>query len=200
MKRLIIVISIIAIGLAIWAGADYLLSRREVRFDLRGSGYTVEIVTEDGKKVTKIDNSSNVTLEKGAYFYIIAGTNYQKEIISFHTNDNQEITVTPKYLESYRLKLLEQERAGIIEMISKRYSATGNITVKSLSIHETGAWAYGKINLNDKPNDIYRFILKKKDDSWEFTITPTIAINKSEAPSKDIPLDIVYDLYKQDIM
>ncbi len=192
MKRLGIILAILALVITAVI-AFLLLSRKDVTFTLKGTGYSVVIRTLEGKVVQEISTSQDIQLRSGEYTYSITGKGVEGRSMKFSTSDTNSISVTPKYLSRYIATLAQEERQGILSLLSKTYPTAGTISIQSLTIDASNSWAYGRLTLNSNTSDIYRFVLKRqKDMSWNIAVKPAIIISTD---TNDIPKEILYSLY-----
>ena len=192
-KRTIFIVAIITIGLITWGVLAHILSQKDIAFTLQPGEYTLHIRQKSGREVAKIDSTQTLTLKTGDYYYNISGEGYDGKSIPFTVDTDTEITIQPRYLESFVSTLEEREKPAIVSLLSQTYPSVGTIVVDSFTIDKTATWGSGKLHLGNNTNDIYRYILKRKDGAWEVLIRPTIAISKLEA--KDAPEEILYSLY-----
>ncbi len=191
-KGIIIAASIIVVGvtsLLIYTS----LAKVEVAFTLKGSGYTVQIRNTKGSLITELESSSNIPLRKGDYFYNIEGEGFDAKSIPFAVSkSSKSVTVSPQYLDGYLSKLQETEKATIIAILKKKYPSITTISIVSLKIESSNQWAYGTLTV-DGSGDLYRFVMKRNDKTWEVAVKPSITLSIKDNPT--IPEEILYSLY-----
>ena len=192
-SKIIITVIVIIIAVTGWQIASFLLSQRSVSFTLGNEGYILQVIDKNGKKAGEFNSSQVIKLPTGEYFYVTIGDIFDGKATPFTVKSDMDITVQPKYTNSYLLKLSEEKKQEASKLLREIYPSVSDITVTSLAISDDLRWVYGKLQLGGTSTDIYRFVLKQDRDTLAVSISPRIVITKDEA--KDVPEEIIYSLY-----
>lgn len=192
-----IIIAVISVGLLIaWEAFSY----KTVRFELKNTDYTLDIVNKEDKKVSEVSDTGEIKLKEGEYRYKVIGDRYSNTGVDFTVKDNTTvIKVNPAYSTKYLEELLTAEHSSIEAVLSDKYAGTINYTIRSLNLYQRGEWAAGTLTLATNPRqlpDTYRFVLQKVNKSWILIVPPQIAISKAEY--KNVPNSVLDSLYSED--
>lgn len=197
-KKIIIVFISLIIVMVLGAVAFNYLLKKDVRFTLNDTGYTVAIYKDD-KKVDTLGESSTVRLSKGSYTYTVTGDNYKSTTEDFMVDTDKEVTVTPQYLDEYKAAQLQKEEPSIRAALTNKFPALfSNFHIYEINLYEKSTWAAGilaeTVDRRSNP-DYYRFVLQKQNDTWNVIVEPQIVISSAKYP--EVPKDIINSLYTE---
>ena len=195
LKPLLLFIVIILGVSLVWWGVTFILSYKSVTLNLVGKYYSVQISDmKTGKEVSTVEATKTIRLRAGTYVYSAISKNHERSSTSFSVDNDTKLTIRPEYKRSYLYESALRERPNILNTISDAYPGAGQLAINTLTINSTGEWAYGSLIRASNSTEKYRFIMKKDQDKWIVVVKPTIAISLQD--SKDIPKEILYDLYE----
>lgn len=152
-------------------------------------------------RVGTVKGTQVLSLQPAKYYAISEGDKYDKSEASFIVNDKDvTINVNPGYSSTYLTSILTQERSSIKAVITAKYSGIlGDFTINDGKLYHDGSW-YGTTLVQKSPapgenGDVYRTVLHKVGNNWQFAATPEIILTSPSHP--DIPFDILTDLNGQ---
>ncbi len=178
-----------------------LSSYRTVNVSVKGEGYSVEILNNEDAVINTLTETGSLRLKEGSYGYKTIGEQYSDTVTYFTVDrNNTSILIDPSYSDEYFERVLQEESPQIQQIITTSYPfVNGSYIINNLTLHKKGEWLTGElitvVDRRDDP-DIYRFVMKKENNVWNFIVSPRIAIDKNSAAS--VPEDILYSLYSAD--
>lgn len=195
-KITITVLVVIGIVGGIIAGQQ--LNKHAVDITLTGSDYAVEIYEgepDDGKLITSISASQQLSLKDGYYCSLVNGEKYDKSKTCFSVYKNDtDVTIDPSYNSEHLAELLAPRQDTINNSIAATYPAlqSGYVLDPGQLVNK-GEWYITTITQQtasaSEQGDIYRLILHKNGDTWAVAAPPRIVLSSVE--HKDIPKSVV---------
>lgn len=195
-----IIISLILLCLAItgFVTYQYFSSFKEVAFNVKQTGLTVDIYKADknNQKISTFNSDTKLALQNGDYYYIATGTKVDSTTQHSFKLDNSTkvIDIDPDYSDTYLASQLATETVAIKAVLNSTYpTLISQYDIFSSQLYKKGDW-YGASLVNNVDNqdgfkDTYRVILHKDNSTWVMVHYPEIVVTKTNFPN--VPIDVL---------
>ncbi|HVQ45005.1 MAG TPA: hypothetical protein VMT30_08695 [Candidatus Saccharimonadia bacterium] len=200
-RKTIIAISAVAVGAIALFAVSYRLSLKTVTLNITQPNITITINRIDKDKSTKtasLTATGNVSLSKGTYTAVPAGTDANTTPIPFTVGDNNlTLEIHPGYSNAYLAKLLSTQQAAITAIIAAAYpKALTGFKRGREQLYKDGDW-YGTTLIQNPPHpkengDVYRLVLHRENGQWKIATPPRIILSAKEFPA--VPIEILRDI------
>lgn len=201
----IIIIALIGAGFAY----KYFSSFHKVTLTVRQTGLSADIYqrnpnsdeSDSDTKVGTVKGTQVLSLQPAKYYAVPTDAKYDNSQISFTVADkDMSVSINPGFSSNYLASVLAAELPSITAVINAKYATIlSGYTVNTGKLYLDGTW-YGTTITQKSPGpgqlgDVYRTVLHKVNDTWQFVATPVLILTAPD--HKDISNDILVDLNKQ---
>lgn len=174
----------------------YFSSFREINFNIKQTGLTVNIYKLDkDQKVGTLKNNNGLSLQNGDYYFVATGDKVDLSHNKFKIDDSTKIiTVDPDYSTNYLASQLTNNNVIIQTTINAAFPAIiGQYDTFDQALLKKGDWYGGLLKYRSDDSNImkdsYRVILHKEVSGWVVIKKPEIVVTQSNFPT--VPIDVL---------
>lgn len=185
-KKIVLFLILLTVVIGGVFGVREFLSYRKVSIVFKQPELTVDIYSEDKKKITSVSDNAVIKLKEGTYYYTTANERYTSKQTFFKISGNEVIEINPAYSNV----VLEDMLYGSRDIIQATYlvaypSIAEGYIIGDEHLANHGEWYSAKIiqrvSGGNEP-DVYRIILKKDSNTWKIAASPRLAISIQDFP------------------
>lgn len=180
-KRIIIGILVLLVSVGAIFGVLEYVSYKQVSIVFKQPDVSIDIYSENQKKVSSASEDTTTKLKTGSYYYIPTTERYSSEKVNFEVSSDEIVEINPSYSKSFLSTLLTQERDAIQSVIIAAYPLiTSDYIIADENLAGQGEWYSAKliqrVSGGNEP-DVYRVVLTKNAATWAVVVSPRLIVS-----------------------